>query len=226
MIISILSIVGIYAAGVITLVALISRKRKSVSEGQVDLNISYARKEFADREAILIELAEITRGHADKEKVDAIDAEIQEVAELIQVEKGKLAITKAEQEAVDLRLRELEELNRELEVSAMSVVKELEMLRSQEKNIASKTASLKAELEQSADQLDMLLDVMSHSAAAVEQLNATKREIVNVEQQTSMMEQEIAEINEKYIGLKKAYDALDIEYAQLYERQQNQEGLL
>ena len=28
-------------------------------------------------------------------------------------------------------------------------------------------------------------------------------------------------LNHKYIALKKAYDALDIEYAQLYEKQQS-----
>ena len=63
---------------------------------------------------------------------------------------------------------------------------------------------------------------MPSNAKAVEQLNKSKTELVEVEKNISFYEIEITKINKQYVTLKRAYDALDIEYAQLYEKRQQQ----
>ena len=50
------------------------------------------------------------------------------------------------------------------------------------------------------------------------QINAAKTETIESQKKIQFYEQEIAVVNKKYMELKRAYDALDIEYAQLYEK--------
>lgn len=75
-------------------------------------------------------------------------------------------------------------------------------------------------MQSSVEQVDILLDVLHANVGAVTQLNKTRNEMIQVEKSIAYYEEEIAKINQQYVGLKRAYDALDIEYAQLYEKRQ------
>jgi len=185
--------------------------------------IANLQHEYDTKKKILSDLAAASLGLINKTEHERVRSESAALEESIRAEKGRLTITEAELEAVDTRLRELEEIKRELEVSNMDAIKELEMLRAQERDAKAQNDALRSELESSFEQLEMLLEVLASSAAAVSRLNSAKNELVATEKKCTFYEEQIALINGKYMALKKAYDALDIEYAQLYEKQQSAE---
>ena len=195
--------------------------KKSLALDRVfEQNLETVKLEQETKEKLFIEIGNLTLGLVTPEKIEKLENNKTEIEENIRAEQGRLTITEAELEAVDTRLRELEELKRELEVSNMDAVKELEMLRSQERDIAAQNDAVRNQINAALDQVDILLDQLSNSAEAVEKLTDAKNELVNAEKKCSYYEEQIAIINNQYMALKKAYDALDIEYAQLYEKQQ------
>ena len=56
------------------------------------------------------------------------------------------------------------------------------------------------------------------STVAQEQMAAMQTELLQTERKVDVLIVQIEEGNEQYFILKKRYDALDIEYAQLYEK--------
>lgn len=195
-------------------------KRFSADDEQLKRNLQVLKEEEETKVGILRELAEISLGYVTPEYFSQLDEQIKAAEEDLRAEKGRLTITEAELEAVDVRLRELEELKRELEMSGIDAIRELELLRAQERDIAAQNDALKNQLRSSLEQLDSLLEVLASSAEAVERLQSAKKELLESETKTQFYQEQIALLNQKYMGLKKAYDALDIEYAQLYEKQQ------
>lgn len=212
----------VFGAGLVILFFKLGRQHLVV-ERQQRANVNIIKEEKETKETLLRQVALLVLGLESKEELAKAEKRQAEVEDSIRAEKGRLTITEAELEAVDTRLRELEELKRELEVSNMDAVKELDMLRSQEHDIAQKNNALKGELAASLHQLEELLDMLQHSAAVVEKLNYAKSQLVGAEKKCDYYQEQIAIINSKYMMLKKAYDALDIEYAQLYEKQQSAE---
>ena len=195
-------------------------KRFSADDEQLKANLEVLKAEQLTKEKILRELGQLALGYVTKEYFTQLDEQAKAAEEELRAEKGRLTITEAELEAVDVRLRELEELKRELEMSGIDAIRELELLRAQERDIASQNDALKSQLNSSIEQLDMLLDMLASSAEDVEKLQAAKKELLEAETKMQFYQENIALLNQKYMGLKKAYDALDIEYAQLYEKQQ------
>ncbi len=185
----------------------------------LDKNGSVLEKEKKIKEELLHNLSQSVLGLSTVESIEKVQAELAAVEESIRSEKGRLSITQAELEAVETRLRELEEIERELENSSLETSQELEMLRSQQREIEVRNQSLHQELEGSLFQLNLLLDQLAGSAESVSKLSAAKAELTNGEQRVKQIEEQIANVNLQYAALKRAYDALDIEYAQLYEKQ-------
>ncbi len=212
--------IGLYLLGLGVLFYLLGRKKAAVDK-RLATNLSLARKERDTKKEVVFELGEHALGMITKADLEALDAKLAESEDSLQTGKGKITITEAELEAVDTRLRELEELKRELEVSNIDAVKELEMLRSQQREIASKNEAMRNQINESIQQIDSLIGALSESAEAVEKLTNAKNELTETEQKVQVFEDQISSIHEKYLTLKKAYDALDIEYAQLYEKQQS-----
>lgn len=195
-------------------------KRFSADDEQLKANLEILKTEQQTKMKILRDLGQLALGYVTKEYFTQLDEQAKAADEELRAEKGRLTITEAELEAVDVRLRELEELKRELEMSGIDAIRELELLRAQERDIAAQNDALKSQLNSSIEQLDMLLDMLASSAEAVEKLQAAKKELLEAETKMQFYQENIALLNQKYMGLKKAYDALDIEYAQLYEKQQ------
>ena len=195
-------------------------KKYSADDLQLTKNLEVTKKERKIKEDTLRDLAQVSLGYITKDYFGQLQEQFKAVEEELRAEKGRLTITEAELEAVDVRLRELEELKRELEMSSIDAIRELELLRAQERDIAGQNEALKNQLKSSLEQLDMLLDMLASSAEAVERLQAAKKELMDAEVKTQYYQEQISLLNHRYVGLKKAYDALDIEYAQLYEKQQ------
>ncbi len=195
--------------------------KKSLALDRVfEHNFTSVEQEKKTKIELLSEVAESIKGLVTTEAIAELEARRVQTEETIRAEQGRLTITEAELEAIDTRLRELEELKRELEVSNMDAVKELEMLRSQERDIAAQNDAIRNQINASLEQVELLLGQLNDSAESVEKLTAAKNELINAEQKCGFYEEQISIVNHQYMALKKAYDALDIEYAQLYEKQQ------
>jgi chromosome segregation ATPase len=66
--------------------------------------------------------------------------------------------------------------------------------------------------------MDMIISEIQLSAAQQEALNQIKTELVMTQQRIDILMLQIEQGNEQYFILKHRFDALDIEYAQLYEK--------
>lgn len=197
----------------------IRNARVSVERAHVS-NLENAQNEYETKKKFLENIAVSVPGLISQEDLEEYKASLVVFENQIAIEKGKCSISEAELDALDVRLREIEELRRELEVSNMDAIKEVEMLRAQERDMSNQNQAIKDQLQSSLEQIDILLDVLHASAEAVDQLNKTKNEMIEVEKNITYYESAIANINQQYVALKRAYDALDIEYAQLYEKRQ------
>ena len=174
-----------------------------------------------------------------KSKVDAALAEMRPLEEIqklvlaariasdtLKADRGRVTITQAELETVETRLRELEEIERELEASGTETAEELKILTKKEQELSAKNAALKEQIENSVKQMDALLNALQDNAAAQEQVLNMKTQLILTEQKTEEMVVQIELGNDQYFDLKRRYDALDIEYAQLYEKFSEAEAML
>jgi chromosome segregation ATPase len=143
---------------------------------------------------------------------------LHELSDSVQTEKGRTAITQIELETVENRLRELEEIQKELEASEGEAKEELTLLKEREQELIDKNNQLKKKLEESRSILEMLLSKVKMSKETREALEKIREELNQIETQNQMFLQKIAEGNDQYFKLKRRFDALDIEYAQLYEK--------
>jgi hypothetical protein len=182
-------------------------------------NLTTLSQMVEEKKNILKELATTALGYVPTEICQQAETDVVKEEEALRTEKGRLAITQAESEAVDLRLRELEEIEKELENSSIEAGREMEMLRAQERDMEQQNNKIRDQLDSSMIQLDKLLHELSSSQAAVDRLNIAKTELINSQKQLQFYQEQISMLNQRYADLKRAYDALDIEYAQLYEKQ-------
>ena len=72
--------------------------------------------------------------------------------------------------------------------------------------------------------LDEIISQIELTAQMQEQVARARAELVRTEEQIQTLLTQIQEGNEQYFVLKKRFDALDIEYAQLYEKFSEQQG--
>jgi chromosome segregation ATPase len=153
--------------------------------------------------------------------IDQIRIRVRDLTNLrdaVKTEKGRLTITQAELETVESRLRELEEIERELAASGIDAQEEVKILKKKERDLAQKNQTLREQLEASLKQMDSIMGELELSAQMSEQITAMKTHVLQVQEKIDNLLIQIEQCNEQYFTLKKRYDALDIEYAQLYEK--------
>lgn len=191
----------------------------SARKAVLEKNLSILNTELETKERIISEVADLALGLTPQSDIDRLAQEVAAGEEALRAEQGRYTITQAELDAVESRLRELEEVERELEASALEASRELEMLQSQEEGLRERNEQLQEQLQQSFERLDQLIAELQDSQEAAEKLTGLKAELLNVQERVQWYTGEITVLNQKYMELKRAYDALDIEYAQLYEKQ-------
>ncbi len=140
------------------------------------------------------------------------------IKESLKTERGRITITQAELETVEARLRELEEIERELAASNIDTQEEIKILEKKRADLANKNGHLKEQISTSLSQIDAVLGELEMSAQMQEQVQAMKMEILQTQEKIDVLLLQIETGNDQYFVLKKRYDALDIEYAQLYEK--------
>ena len=72
--------------------------------------------------------------------------------------------------------------------------------------------------------MDALMAEIEMTAQMQEQVSVMKSELLRAEEQIETLLNEIQVSNEQYFNLKRRYDALDVEYAQLYQQLTEQLG--
>jgi chromosome segregation ATPase len=144
--------------------------------------------------------------------------------ESLKAERGRVTITQAELETIEVRLRELDEIARELDASMTETKEEMKILKRKEGELASKNESLRGQISDSTTKMDAIISEIELSAQMQEQVVSLKAELAQAEVQIENLMGEIQKGNDQYFILKKRYDALDIEYAQLYEKFAEQQG--
>ncbi|HMO19006.1 MAG TPA: hypothetical protein PKA63_07755 [Oligoflexia bacterium] len=217
----ILVTIVIYVAFALIVFLKIRSSKGSIIETQKK-NLEVAEEDLVKMEEVLKQILSLSLGLIRKEDILALDAMLDDLEASIGAEKGRFAITQAELDSVEIRLRELEELKRELEVSTMDAIREIEMLKAQERDVSNQNEVIKEQIGSANDQIDILLDMFNDDGIVTEQLNGARAQMKQVETNILFYEEEVAKINQQYVVLKKAYDALDIEYAQLYEKRQQE----
>jgi chromosome segregation ATPase len=144
--------------------------------------------------------------------------------ESLKAERGRVTITQAELETIEVRLRELDEIARELQASMTETKEEMKILQRKEGELTNKNQQLKAQIADSVSKMDSIMSEIEMTAQMQEHITRMKAEIVKAEEQIETLLTQITAGNEQYFVLKKRYDALDIEYAQLYEKFAEQQG--
>ena len=176
-------------------------------EGEVDKRAAL-KQEVEDIFADLVQLSNLK----------AVVEEIHSVQESLKAERGRIMITQAELETVEARLRELEEIEREFEASGLETKQELEILKKKQQELGSKNVTLKQKISDSTQQFNQLLTEIELNAQQQEQVQQMQNELIRTQEKIDALLLEIEQGNDQYFNLKRRYDALDIEYAQLYEK--------
>lgn len=183
--------------------------------GQLILTLT---EETEERKSLVEQIRGCVQNLVPLQEVRRMVGEIIVVQEALRAERGRTTISQAELETVEGRLRELEEIERELEASGIETQEELKILQKKERELKSKNEALQSQIQDSLTKLEALLSQVEFTAQVQEQIAAMKAELLRTEQQIEILVVQMEEANEQYFGMKKRYDALDIEYAQLYER--------
>lgn len=148
------------------------------------------------------------------DKAEAAD----QAASSLRLERGRVTITQAELETVEARLRELDEIERELAASNIETQEELKILTKKEKDLSNKNTQLKDQLTTSKTELEKILGSIQEQSEVQTKVMKCQQDLLRTETQIDELLLQIQGGNEQYFILKKRYDALDIEYAQLYEK--------
>jgi chromosome segregation ATPase len=141
-----------------------------------------------------------------------------EAKEVVKQERGRITITQAELETIENRLRELDEVEREIQASGIETKEELRILNKKEADLRTKNETLKGKIQDAISHLNSISSQIESNAQLMAQLEAIKTDLLRTEQKTDELLMQIEAGNEQYFILKQVYDALDIEYAQLYEK--------
>ena len=190
-------------------------KKRSGSGGAKSVELDNA---LAERRSLKDEIEKILSEMVGVEELHGRTHELIGLKETARMERGRVTITQAELETLETRLRELEEIERELEASGVETREELKILNKKEKELATKNEQLKAQLSDSAQQLEAMLKELEVSSQVQEEIDSIKLALLQTQQRIDTLLEQIAQGNEHYFTLKQRYDALDIEYAQLFER--------
>ena len=191
--------------------ALVAGKEANAGNNQVKEEVATKRELWSRLESIRQEMA----SPADYEKAKA---ELNVARESLKAERGRVIITQAELESVEVRLRELDEVNRELEASALETKEELKVLQKREGELKTKNEELRVQIEHSTTKMEALMSEIEMSVQMQEQVKVMKADLLKAEEQVETLMNEIQKGNEQYSISKRRYDALDVEYAQLYQQ--------
>ena len=175
-------------------------------------------KEATDKNSLHQKLLTLFAQMIDIKAIRERALELVSLQDSMKAERGRITITQAELETVEGRLRELEEIERELEASGLETKEELNILQKKAKEMAGKNSALKQQISDAVGQMDQALNEIKFSAELQQQVDNAKLELIQSQEKIDLLLVQVEGSNEQYMNLKRRYDALDIEYAQLFEK--------
>lgn len=195
------------------LMLLVARQR-----GGIARNIGNLKNELEQKQATKRRIEELYEQMIDASSLHQLAADLLGLEESLKAERGRITITQAEIETVETRLRELEEIERELEASALETKEELNILQKKEATLRKSNEELKEKIASATQRIEQLLSEIEMSAQVKDQITSMQTELLKTQEKIDVLMLQVEQGNEQYFVLKKRYDALDIEYAQLYEK--------
>lgn len=193
--------------------------RRAVSAGSEHKAEHAALKdELAQKRALWAKIETLQQELADPAEYDAVNSELSVIRDALKAERGRVIITQAELESVEVRLRELDEVTRELEASTLETKEELKILQKKEGELQTKNQELRVQIADSTSKMEVLMGEIEMSVQLDEQVKNMRADLLKCEEQVETLMNEIQKGNEQYFIAKRRYDALDVEYAQLYQQ--------
>lgn len=209
-----ITIALIELAVIITGLWLIFNKKVSAASESLDI----IKEEIAERRRLKSEIEEKTQKMVGLEVLAFAISQFRKVETEFDTEKTRVFLAKTEVDHAETRLRELSELERELQTSQADIEEELTALKDKESQLKDKNIRLKSEISDSMKHVEELIWEIELSSQVVEQVKNVKTHLLATEDKIEKLLIQIEESNRQYGNLKLRYDALDIEYAQLYEK--------
>lgn len=208
-------IVGLIESIIFAAVLFIFQKKKLSAATGVLHAYDAEEKKYQDLQLEIQELYKTMIGWSElKERFQLVV----EARDALKLERGRVTITQAELETVENRLRELDEVDREIQASSLETKEELRILNKKEKDLKNKNDAMKNQIMSSLERMESIMSQMEMSAQAIAQVESMKTDLLRTQQKVDEILMQIELGNEQYFLLKQTYDALDIEYAQLYEK--------
>lgn len=213
-----LIIVALIEAAVVVATIWFCSKEQRGSAGRA---LGLLNDQLTERKRLHRELENAMKGMVKIEVLAFNVKQIRELQDQIKSEQGRIVITQTELDTVETRLRELEEIEKELEASGVDIQEELNELKAREDELRSKNELLKSQIQESLKHIEELLGEIELSVQVVEHVKLMKTQLLSAEDNIEKLIVQIEETNAQYVDIKRRYDALDIEYAQLYEKFSN-----
>jgi hypothetical protein len=193
--------------------------RRTMLAGKEARSASQAiKEELALKQELWSRIESISAEMADPVEYEKVNADAARAREALKAERGRVIIIQAELESVEVRLRELDEVNRELEASALETKEELKIFQKRESELKTKNEELRVQIADSTTKMEALMSEIEMSVQMQEQVKIMRADLLKSEEQVETLMNEIQKGNEQYFIFKRRYDALDVEYAQLYQQ--------
>jgi|APGre2960657423_1045063.scaffolds.fasta_scaffold124868_1 chromosome segregation ATPase len=211
----IILIVGILQAAVVGVVIFLRARAVNAGRESVYANVL---AEVGEKRALWTRIQELSHEMADPQQLLLSAKAFTTARESLKAERGRVTIAQAELDMIEVRLRELEEITRELEASTTETKEELKILQRKEEDLKSKNDHLRIQIAETTSKMETIMSEIEMSAQMQEQVLKLRGDLLQSEEQGQTLLNEIQRGNEQYFILKRRYDALDVEYAQLYQQ--------
>ena len=211
----IILIVGILQAAVVGVVIFLRARAVYAGRESVYANVL---AEVGEKRALWTRIQELSHEMADPQQLLLSAKAFTTARESLKAERGRVTIAQAELDMIEVRLRELEEITRELEASTTETKEELKILQRKEEDLKSKNDHLRVQIAVTTSKMETIMSEIEMSAQMQEQVLKLRGDLLQSEEQGQTLLNEIQRGNEQYFILKRRYDALDVEYAQLYQQ--------
>jgi|688.fasta_scaffold13245_2 chromosome segregation ATPase len=164
------------------------------------------------------EVRQLSQKMADPKELASSVKNFTVARESLKAERGRVTIAEAELDMIEVRLRELEEIHRELDASRTETKEELRILERKEGELRLKNDQLRTQISEANVKIETIMREIELSAQMHEEVVNLQADLLRSEEQVETLLNEIQRGNEQYFILKRRYDALDVEYAQLYQQ--------
>lgn len=171
-----------------------------------------------DRKKSLKDAAQFSLGFIDVDYYEQLHKQVEELSGVVYSKKQQVLSLENEVLKAELSLKEVEDVKKEIEITQIETKKEVDLLKAQDSDMAEQNAQAKQALQDIIKNVSPIFEALASLEGSDAIVDALFMQTGNADQKLEFFQTEIQGFNKKYLELKEQYDALDIEYAQLYEK--------